>query len=323
MKLGLALFGVIAAVGIVGSLGPSLGEAVYGSWWFACLLAALVLNTGLCALTRRPGLRRGARTGLRGWSVLVIHASVLLIALAGLWAARAFTSETVEVGEGDSFAVGGKDVRLVSARVERYADGSVSDWLSTIDTGSGLAEIRVNHPATVAGTRILQAGFAREVELRIRLRDEAEDHLISLPEDYLLPVTEDRSVGLRVRIRDEARPGNVAGTAVAPAGSPPPQYLYSLESGGKLLLEAEGPEKAQVELGTTGMRVGVMGTRGHCAFILRHTPGLGFLWAGLGLLALSVCGIFLSPGKAAARHGGAAAGASTEAAVHGGTGDLE
>ena len=285
MTVGLALFGLIAVAGIVGSINPGLGEAVYGSWWFTALLLGLVLNTGLCAVSRRPGIgRQPGRAGFRGWSVFGIHVAMLLIAVASLWASLAFSTDRVEVGEGESFEVEGRQVTFDSLRVERYPDGSVSDWVSRIEAGSGPADIRVNHPATVGSTRILLAGHSRDFVLALRLPMDAEATSTIIPEGAYLPLSKDGSIILTVEAAPEGSPGKAIARVV-------------LSKDGKPAVEALASEGITTVLGSTGVEVTVTATRAVSVFILRRTPGIGFLWAAFAILSLAVCGYLLAPAK--------------------------
>lgn len=292
MTVGLALFGLIAVAGIIGSINPGLGEAVYGSWWFTALLLGLVLNTGLCAVSRRPGIgKRPGGAGLRGWSVFGIHLAILLIAVASLWASLAFSTGRVEVGEGESFEVEGREVTFESLRVERYPDGSVSDWLGRIEAGSGAVDIRVNHPATVGSTRILLAGHSRDFVVALRLPREAEATSTIIPEGAYLPLSKDGSIILTVEGVPEGSPGKAVARVV-------------LSKEGKALAEALASEGIPTVLGSTGLEVTVTASKATAAFILRRTPGIGFLWAGFAVLSLAVCGYLLAPARRRPRQDG-------------------
>lgn len=296
MTVGLVLFGLIAVAGIVGSINPALGEAVYGSWWFTALLLGLVLNTGLCAVSRRPGIgRQPGRAGLRDWSVFGIHVAILIVAVASLWASLAFSTGRIEVGEGESFEVEGMQVAFDSLRIERYPDGSVSDWVSRIEAGAGPMDIRVNHPAVVGSTRILLAGHSRDFVVALRLPNEAEATSTVIPEGAYLPLSKDGSIVLTVEGAPEGSPGKAIARIV-------------LSKDGKALVEALASEGITTVLGSTGIEATVTASKAVSIFILRRTPGIGFLWFGFAILSLAVCGYLLAPAKRRRDEGGSAGG---------------
>ena len=284
MTFGLVLFGLVAVASIVGSLTPAIGEAVYGSWWFTALLFALVLNTGLCAIVRRPGIGggkgRGGR-GLRGWSVFGIHLAILAIAAASLWAGLAFTTERLEVGAGEVFEVEGRTVTFEALEVERYPDGSVSDWVGSLGLEAGTVELRVNHPARIGTSRVLLVSVSREYAMDLMLPGEAEPTAFILPQGAFLPLTRDGAVTLSVR-----------GGNQAADGTPPVSVI--LARGGTVLEEVVLAMGERAELGSTGIVAGFDAQRPVASFIVRRTPGIGFLWAGFALLSLAVCLFMLS-----------------------------
>jgi hypothetical protein len=286
METGLALFAIVACVAVVGSLSPALSEAIYGSWPFAALLVALVANILACAIARRPGLDRAraasGKARLRALCVFAIHLSVLAVAAAALWAGLEFTTERIDVAEGEGFQVEGRSLRLDSIGIERYADGSVSDWVSRLNGPSGQkATVRVNHPLRVGGTKVLQTGYGRRYSLLVALPEEGIARKVEIEEKALLPLAKDGSIGIVLK-RPETGEG---GRAVE----------LALVSGSKALLEAAVSEGVPFALGDTGIEITVTGSRAYGSFILRRAPGIAFLWVGFALLAISACGLLIDP----------------------------
>lgn len=291
MTMGLALFGLIAVAGIAGSLSPSLGNAVYGSWWFAGLLVALAINTGLCCLLRRPGLlRKGRSTNLRGYSVFLIHIAILLITAFSLWASFAFSSSSLQVMEGSSFNLEGQSVTLTSIRVERYEDGSISDWVSEIEVAGRLAELRVNHPLTIGSSRLLEAGIEGEYRVEFKKTSDGDFRALDIPQDSFLPLSADSSLGLvfsprgQVELR-ETRAGGLVGGIV----------YVSLIKDGVAIRSLEAVPGHPLRFDELGVEINIIGSRNGASLIVRRTPGLDLLWASFALLGLAVCGLFLSP----------------------------
>lgn len=286
METGLALFLLVAAVAIVGSFFPALSEAIYGSWPFAALLAALAANTLACLIAKRPGLDRARSSKgaprLRALCVFAIHLSILAIAAAGLWASLAFTSERLDVAEGESFQVEGRSYRLDSIKVDYYPDGSVSDWVSALSCPGGLkGSVRVNHPLSVSGARILQTGYGRRYSVVLSLPKEGVVRNVELDEKALMPLSKDGSVGILL-----ARPASEKGGRSAE---------LSLVSEGRPLLAATLREGEPAALGDTGIEITLAGSRAYGSYILRRTPGIAALWAAFALLASSVCGLLIDP----------------------------
>jgi hypothetical protein len=282
MKGGLVLMGLIAVAAVCGSFSPAAGAAVYGSRWFAALLGALVLNTGFCAFTRRPGL--GSKRSLRGVSVFLIHISVIVLALSSIWASFAFGSDALRLSQGGEAEAGGKKLVLESVRVERYPDGSVSDWVSSVSWGGDPGEIRVNHPLRSGGTKILQAGYGREYSVSLRLPGEASPRALRV--DQGVPVTVSAKDGIAISV---APLGGLEGDSGAAAE-------LSLIGGGKVLQRAQVGIAQAVALGGSGIEIAIGGSKPYAVFIVRKTPGIEALWAGMALLALSSCGLLFGFG---------------------------
>jgi hypothetical protein len=286
MEAGLGLFAIIACVAIVGSFAPPLSDAIYGSWPFAALLVALAANTLACAITRKPGLGRArasaGKARLRALCVFAIHLSVLAIAAAGLWASLEFTTERVDIAEGESFQVEGRNLTLDSIEVERYADGSVSDWVSRLSGPAGQAgAIRVNHPLRSGGTNILQTGYGRRYSLLLALPREGVARKVEIDEKALLPLVKGGSIGIVLKRPQTGDDGCSAELA--------------LVSGSETLLKARVSEDMPFTLGDTGIEITLAGSRAYGSFILRRTPGIAFLWAAFALLAVASLGLLIDP----------------------------
>jgi hypothetical protein len=289
MRFGLLLFGATALVSALGSFMPVLGEALYGSWGFAAILLALVLNTGLCT-ARQLGRLRGA--GGRASALFAVHASVLLLSLACAWAALSFRGASLSVAEGESFAVDGQTWRLLKVEVRRYPDGAVSDWVSTVGTPAGVRDIRVNHPAVSGDEKVLQAGYSRVY--RARLEAGGLGRELEIAQDAGIPLTADGSVGFAL---SPPQAGLLAG-AGQPEGAPPLVDLL-LSAKGRVVQRVALFENLPLEIGDTGLRLTVRGSTQRSVFLVRHAPGLPLVWAGFALLALSVTVLMLMPRPAA------------------------
>jgi hypothetical protein len=286
MEAGLGLFAIIACVAVVGSFSPLLSDAIYGSWPFAALLIALTANTLACVIIRRPGLSRAIGAAgtarLRALCVFAIHLSVLAVAAAGLWASLEFTTERIDVAEGEAFQVEGRSFKLDSIEVERYADGSVSDWVGRLSGPSGkVGAVRVNHPLRAGDTDILQTGYGQRYSLLLALPKEGVERKVEIDENALLPLAEDGSIGIvlkRPETGDDSRSAELA-----------------LVSGSEALLKARVSEGMPFALDDTGIEITLTGSRAYGSFILRRTPGIAFLWTAFALLAIASSGLLIDP----------------------------
>jgi hypothetical protein len=290
MEAGLSLFALVACVAIAGSLSPALSEVIYSSWPFEALLVLLAANTLACAIARRPGLDRARKTAgkarLRALCVFAIHLSVLVIAAAGLWASLAFTTQRIDVAEGEAFQVEGRSFKLDSIGAERYTDGSVSEWLCRVSgPDNEKAEIRVNHPLRTGDTKIMQTGYGHRYSLILALPKEGVERKVEIEEKAFLPLAKDGSIGI-VLTRPEA-------------GEEGRSVELALVSGDKALFKATISEGSTFALGDTGIDITLAESHAYGNFILRRTPGIAFLWAGFALLAVSACGLLIDPAKAA------------------------
>ncbi len=107
------------------------------------------------------------------WGTFLVHASILLIALGGLYGSLAgfryavtlAPGETVAIGTGSHPGVGRPfEIRLRGFTTELYPDGRVSDWISSLSVvrdGAELAsqDIKVNHPLSFQGISFYQASY--------------------------------------------------------------------------------------------------------------------------------------------------------------------
>jgi len=285
MATGLVLFALVAAASIVGSVIPAWSASLYGSWWFATLIGALVLNTGFCTLRQIPAALRGP---LRVKVLFLVHTSVLVIALGCLWGTFAFQSTTVSVRVGETFVVAGESWTLEGVKVERYPDGTVSDWISIVQTPAGPQSIRVNFPAETGDAKVLQSGYARDYTVHIDA--EGQSTTFELPQDTEAPLTANGLVGLAL---SPPRDGLLA------AAQDDPEFTRTVDllllSQGKILQQTAAFEGVPLAIGDTGLTVTVVSSVPRSSFLIRETPGLWLVWAGLALLASSVTVLMLLP----------------------------
>jgi len=285
MPFALILFALVAAVSSVGSLHPALGPAVYRSWWFFGLLFLLVLNTGLCAWNRRTWLLRG---GLRRRVVWVLHFSVVAVAFACAWAAASFRMEQVAVRRGADFRVGAETWSLGEVEVRRYPDGSVSDWISRVETPAGPKEIRVNHPAVSGELKVLQSGFQRIY--RVAIESGGRRQTFEVVQDVEVPLSADGAIGFALSPPQDGLPAK----AQAENGALPFVDLL-LTRRGRILQRTGLFVGVPLALGDAGLGLTVLEADQESVFLIRRAPGLPFVWGGFALLAASVTALALIP----------------------------
>lgn len=285
MSVGLALFALVAVASVVGSLVPSWGDALYGSWWFATLIGALVFNTGLCTVRQIPRALKGTA---RVRVLFLVHASVLVLAMGCFWGTFAFRSTTVSVHPGEPFVVGNQTWTVDSIAVVRYPDGSVSDWISSVRTAEGLRSIRVNHPAESGDDKVLQSAYARD--FTVMLEADGQTTVFDLPQDTETPLTADGRVGLAL---SPPREGLIAAAQDGPDERRTVDLL--LTSAGRILQQTAVFEGIPLELGDSGLTVTVVSSKPRSTFLIRHTPGLWLVWVGLALMAASITVLMLLP----------------------------
>jgi hypothetical protein len=285
MPFGLILFALVAAVSSIGSFHPALGPAVYRSWWFFGLLFLLVLNTGLCAWNRRAWLLGG---GLRQRVVWVLHVSVLVVAVACSWAAASFRMEQITVRRGAGFRVGAETWTLGEVEVRRYPDGSVSDWISRVQTPAGPREIKVNHPAVSGELKVLQSGFQQIY--RVAIESGGRMQTVEVVQDVEVPLSADGLIGFALSPPQDG----LLAKAQAESGALPFVDLL-LTSRGRVLQRTSLFVGVPLALGDTGLGLTVLAADQESVFLLRNAPGLPFVWGGFALLAASVTALALIP----------------------------
>lgn len=122
-----------------------------------------------------------------------LHASVVVVAVASSWAAASFRMEQVAVRRGAESRVGAETWTLREVEVRRYPDGSVSDWISRVQTPAGPKEIKVNHPAVSGERKVLQSGFQRIY--RVAVERGGRTRTIELVQDLEVPLSADGLIG--------------------------------------------------------------------------------------------------------------------------------
>lgn len=284
MPFGLTLFGLVGLASALGSFFPT-AEGWYQSWWFLVLLAALVLNTGFCTfrqvgwLVRGPGRRR---------VLFFVHASVLFLALACSWAALTFRSEPITLVEGQPFMVAGEPWTLQTAQVERYADGAVSDWVSTVVTPRGTAAIRVNQPAEWGASKVLQSGY--QVRFVVRLDVDGQVREVELDQDVEAPLTADGAIGFAVSPPQEGLLASAQdGIEVLKTAD------LMLTSKGRILQKTAVFVGVPLQLGVTGLTLTVVSSQPRSTLLIRTAPGLGVVWLAFLVLASSITVLMLLP----------------------------
>jgi cytochrome c biogenesis protein len=223
--------------------------------------------------------------------LFAVHASVLVLSLACVWAAITFTTDSVVVEEGGSFLVGGAEWRLEKVEVLYYPDGSVSDWVSTVATPEGRQEIRVNHPAGGGAEKVLQSAYSRIYRARLEAAGTVRE--IELEQDTEFPLAADGSVGFALS------PPQAGSLAAGREAGMPGMVDLLLTARGRIVQRAAMFEGLPLDIGETGLRLTVTGSRARSGFLVRHTPGLPFVWAGFALLGLSVTALMLLPRRPA------------------------
>jgi cytochrome c biogenesis protein len=153
---------------------------MYHSWWFIGVLILLAINLTACSLKRLPNLWRQIRLAKRGYARLgtyLIHLSVLLILLGGLFGAIWGLKGYMEITEGEtvkeiSFKSPHNEstpleftLRCDSFRVDFYPDGSPKEYVSILTFMEGEdvvldhVPLRVNHPISYRGLTFYQASY--------------------------------------------------------------------------------------------------------------------------------------------------------------------
>ena len=289
MPFGLGLFLLVAIVSSIASIVPAFGPAIYRSWWFIGILSLLVLNTGLCAWSRRAWLSRG---NLRQRVVWLVHFAVVVVAIGCSWAAATFAMERVTVRPGSSFPVGPETWSLQNVEVERYPDGSVSDWISRVLTPSGPREIRVNHPAGAGDWKVLQSGFQQTY--RVSIERDGQRQEIALVQDVEAPLSADGRIGFAL-----SPPQDGLLAKAQQGGESMPFVDLLLTSQGRVLQRTALFVGLPLELGDTDLVLTVLDAAQESVFLIRKAPGLPLVWSGFGLLAVSITALVLIPRKGA------------------------
>jgi hypothetical protein len=116
---------------------------------------------------------------------------------------------------------------------------------------------------------------------------------IELEQDTEFPLTADGSVGFALS------PPQAGSLAAGREAGMPGMVDLLLTARGRIVQRAAMFEGLPLDIGETGLRLTVTGSRARSGFLVRHTPGLPFVWAGFALLGLSVTALMLLPRRPA------------------------
>lgn len=184
MKTAVILILIIIILSILGSLIPQGGESdfyisEYGqaagnlivsahfhnffrSWLFLIVTALFFINLAACSILRlykrikrRAPLRMGPD---------IIHLSLLLIIILGVFVLFTRQETTVMLEAGESFILpDDTEISLISFDIQYYDDGRPSDWVSRVRLknleNSDEYYLEVNKPLTHGAFRVFQSSF--------------------------------------------------------------------------------------------------------------------------------------------------------------------
>ena len=196
--------------------------------------------------------------------------------------------EQVAGRRGAAFRVGAETWSLREVEVLRYPDGSVSDWISRVETPAGTRDIRVNHPAGAGEWKVLQSGFQQVYRVSVDL--DGRKQSIEVGQDVEVPLSADGLIGFAL---SPPRDGLLA-KAQEQAGALPFVDLL-LTSRGRILQRTSLFVGVPLALGDTGLGITVLEADQESVFLLRRAPALPILWGGFALLAASVTVLVLIP----------------------------
>lgn len=303
--------------------GPALGSfvvrsglaSVFRTWYFLLAVWALSLSILSCSLRRGSALLRSARNRRRGLAMLATHVSIIVVLAGGLLNGVAgFRRPAPDfLGPGDSVEVpeGGFTLRVEEARTEFSDSGALKDYVSVvtvIEDGRELGRhrIEVNSPLVHNGVGVFQFDMLPSA-------DSADEVLLGV----VVPRPGDVDLAVEVAApfgRDVVVPGTDLSIEVVAFLA---DFRYDIETGtaGSASVRHENPAVlARVrEAGrVVGDRWLLGGFGGHrddqempCRlFLLEYTPdyvngltrfefsrqpGTPLMYAGLGVLSLSLC----------------------------------
>lgn len=134
-------------------------DMVYGSWWFAAIMAAVVV----------PGMAVAARALTGNWRALMLHASLAIIAIGALVSKVFGTEGSLHLREGQGAALfetanGPRalptDIRLDSFIVKTYPHTDAPmDYVSHLTVSGERRTVSMNNVLNVRGYRLFQSCY--------------------------------------------------------------------------------------------------------------------------------------------------------------------
>ncbi len=236
----------------------------------------------------------------------VVHVSLVIMLLGIVYAAASgFQEPFLVVSEGAERAVGhetGLTVRLASASVVYWPDGSAREYRSSVEVLQGghslvKGDVVVNHPLSAGGVRLFQAGFGPAPEVLVTDESGVELFHGAVPlSDVLATSGASRPVGM-FRLESPPLDIQVVGSAVDvvdPELSDDQVVLQFFEPGSSVALGSAvlAPDQS---LSVGGLTFTYGDMRDFSVFTVTRDPGRVVVWIGCGLLLVGLAILLFWP----------------------------
>ena len=240
-----------------------------------------------------------ARKGqLAPWGAFFVHLSILLIALGAFYGSmygfrydiRMIPGESIVIGT-DEYPGSGRPftVTLENFATERYANGQVSDWISSLairQDGQKSAEqqVKVNHPLAFQGVSFYQSSYSSVYQAIQETDGYTRSIRLQEKQPYLIDEQQEISI-MPIKYLPDFDPQN---PLVSRSGNPlNPYIIYLVYAGAHPLGMNAIAVGKPLSLPGTSMKIIFRSVHDASGLEVKYDPGLPLVFAGFILMSLA------------------------------------
>ncbi|MBP1763973.1 MAG: ccsB [Firmicutes bacterium] len=241
-----------------------------------------------------------ARKGqIAPWGTLLVHISVLLIASGAFYGSVNGFRYTIQLTPGETVVIGSSDypgagqsfsLALKNFATERYSNGQVSDWISSLEIiqdgkTTAAQDVKVNHPLSYQGISFYQSSYTNVYQARLRFSG-LPDQTIQLQEKQPYILDDQQGIAVMpVRYLPDFDPQN---PMVSRSPNPVnPHIIYLTYAGGRPLGMNAIPMEKTISLPGSPLEFIFHSVQEASGLEVKYDPGLPVVFSGFILMSLA------------------------------------